>query len=52
MTNARLAMLELSPSGYFPGAPDLAVEVLSPDDSHSDEGLLPGWSVSVGELLA
>jgi len=23
-------------NGYFPGAPDLAVEVLSPSDSHSE----------------
>jgi Uma2 family endonuclease len=97
VTNARLATLELSPRGYFPGAPNLAVEVLSPDDSHSEveekaadwlasgcevvvlldprrqvaivrrpdapartlsasdelavEDLLPGWSVTVGELF-
>lgn len=98
VTNAHLAASELSPRGYFPGAPDLAVEVLSPDDTHSEveektadwlasgcqvvvlldprrqvaivrhphgpaetlsagdqlavPGLLPGWSVIVGELFA
>lgn len=87
----------LSPRGYFPVAPDLAFEVLSPDDSHSEveektadwlasgcqvvvlldphreiadvrrsgvppgilcagdqltvPDLLPGWSVTVGDLF-
>jgi len=36
VTNVRLATAGLSLHGYFPGAPDLAVEVLSPDDSHSE----------------
>ncbi len=97
VTNARLQTAELSARGYFPGAPDLAVEVLSPDDSHSEveektadwlasgcqvvvlldprrqvaivrradtaaetlsagdqlavPDLLPGWSMTVGELF-
>jgi Uma2 family endonuclease len=47
VTTARLAVLEFSPSGYFPGAPDLAVEVLSPDDSHSEvEKKTADWLVS------
>jgi Uma2 family endonuclease len=33
---ARLASMQLSPEGYFPGAPDLAVEVISPSDSYSE----------------
>lgn len=28
--------MELPPTGYFPGAPDLAVEVTSPSDSSSE----------------
>jgi Uma2 family endonuclease len=32
----RLASMALLPSGYFPGAPDIAVEVLSPSDSVGD----------------
>ncbi len=30
---ARLAAMNLSPEGYFPGAPDFAVEVISPSDT-------------------
>ena len=33
---ARLSQMELPPTGYFPGAPDLAVEVTSPSDSYSE----------------
>jgi Uma2 family endonuclease len=32
------------PRGFWPGAPDLAVEVVSPSDRHSDvEGKALGW---------
>lgn len=31
---ARLAALSRAPRGFFPGAPDLVVEVLSPSDTH------------------
>ena len=97
VSNARLAATDLSPQGYFPGAPDLAVEVLSPGDSPGEveaktadwlawgclvvvlldprrevaivrrpgalaqelraidqlavPDLLPGWSVTVGDLF-
>lgn len=33
VTRARFAGLQRMPRGYFPGAPDLVVEVLSPSDS-------------------
>jgi Uma2 family endonuclease len=33
---ARLASMTLSPDGYFPGAPDLAIEVISPSDTYSE----------------
>ena len=36
VTAARLASTALSPNGYFPGAPDLAVEVVSPSDRDGD----------------
>lgn len=36
VTAARLRSTPLSPEGFFPGAPDLAVEVVSPSDSYSD----------------
>lgn len=32
VTAARLAAIDLSSRGYFPGAPDLVVEVISPED--------------------
>lgn len=36
VTAAKLDASSLPPQGYFPGAPDLAVEVLSPSDSRHD----------------
>lgn len=36
VTNATLAARTVSPEGFFPGAPDLAVEVISPSDSYSE----------------
>lgn len=33
LTNATLERIAPTGPGYFPGAPDLAIEVLSPDDS-------------------
>lgn len=33
VTTARLAAGDLPPTGFFPGAPDLAIEVVSPSDS-------------------
>lgn len=36
VTAARLSATALSPHGYFPGAPDLAVEVTSPSDTKSE----------------
>jgi Uma2 family endonuclease len=33
---ARLASMALSPDGYFPGAPDLAIEVISPSDTYTE----------------
>jgi Uma2 family endonuclease len=33
VTAARLATMNLSPTGFFPGAPDLAIEVVSPSDT-------------------
>ncbi|MGH9385743.1 MAG: Uma2 family endonuclease [Vicinamibacterales bacterium] len=36
VTAARLAAMSLSPHGYFPGAPDLAVEVTSPSDTRGE----------------
>ena len=33
---ARLARLATEPEGFFPGAPDLAVEVLSPSDTYTE----------------
>lgn len=35
VTAAHLASVSLSPEGYFPGAPDLAVEVVSPSESRA-----------------
>jgi Uma2 family endonuclease len=41
---ARLAQIELPPTGYFPGAPDLAVEVTSPSDSYGEvEEKVAAW---------
>ena len=34
MTHARLVALAGIPRGFFPGAPDLVIEVLSPSDTH------------------
>jgi Uma2 family endonuclease len=40
----RLASMALLPAGYFPGAPDLAVEVLSPSDSVGEiRGKVADW---------
>jgi Uma2 family endonuclease len=36
VTRERLASMRLKPEGYFPGPPDLAVEVLSPSDADRD----------------
>ena len=36
VTAAKLASTNPTDEGYFPGAPDLAVEVLSPSDSYSE----------------
>lgn len=36
VSNERLAATPFDRTGYFPGAPDLAVEVVSPSDSFSD----------------
>lgn len=33
VTNARLATVSLQSEGYFPGAPDLAIEVVSPSEN-------------------
>ena len=39
-----LARLTLAAGGYFPGAPDLAIEVVSPSDAYSDvEGKIAAW---------
>ncbi|CAN5313139.1 Uma2 family endonuclease [soil metagenome] len=35
---------EMKPSGYFPGAPDLAIEVISPGDSYAEvEAKVETW---------
>jgi Uma2 family endonuclease len=40
----RLAGLHLSAEGFFPGAPDLAVEVVSPSDTYTEvEGKVMEW---------
>jgi Uma2 family endonuclease len=36
VSRQRLASMALLPEGYFPGSPDLAVEVLSPSDSRRE----------------
>lgn len=36
VTAEKLASLSLSPDGFFPGPPDLAVEVVSPSESYSE----------------
>jgi Uma2 family endonuclease len=36
VTAQRLASMQLAVDGFFPGAPDLAVEVISPSDSYGD----------------
>lgn len=44
VTAARLAATPLSPQGYFPGAPDLAVEVTSPSDTNTEvEEKVAAW---------
>jgi Uma2 family endonuclease len=35
VSKARLAAASFDPQGYFPGAPDLVVEVVSPSDSYT-----------------
>ena len=53
VTAAHLASVSLSPEGYFPGAPDLAIEVVSPSESRAavsqktDDWLLAGCLVVV-----
>ncbi len=36
VSGERLRSTPFSPDGYFPGAPDLAVEVLSPSDTYAE----------------
>lgn len=36
VTAARLASMTLPPAGYFPGAPDFAIEVISPSDTYTE----------------
>ena len=44
VTKERLATMALSPRGYFPGPPDLAIEVLSPSDvPHDVEQKIADW---------
>ena len=44
VTAQRLATLCLGPEGFFPGAPDLAVEVVSPSDTYTEvEGKVIDW---------
>ena len=35
VTGRRLARVSLGPEGYFPGAPDLAIEVVSPSENRA-----------------
>jgi Uma2 family endonuclease len=47
VTTARLAAINPSPEGYFPGPPDLAVEVVSPSDAFSAvEAKVAEWLAS------
>lgn len=48
----RLASMTLQPQGYFPGPPDLAVEVLSPSDSRAEiEAKVADWLTSGCRLV-
>lgn len=50
---AAARMSEIGRHGYAPVAPDLAVEILSPDDRPSEvlENVLPGFSCPLAEVL-
>jgi Uma2 family endonuclease len=44
---ARLESMDLSPDGYFPGPPDVAIEVFSPGDSYREfEAKTADWLAS------
>jgi Uma2 family endonuclease len=44
--------MTLQPQGYFPGPPDLAVEVLSPSDSRAEiEAKVADWLTSGCRLV-
>lgn len=59
LTNATLERFDAAPETYYPGPPDLAIEVLSPDDrwddvqekvrDHLDAGSLAVWVLSPSE---
>ena len=52
VTAARLASMTLSAAGYFSGAPDLAIEVISPSDTYSEvEEKVAAWLESGAQVV-